>query len=605
MSDPISGASSFSVKTTADGKPVVSTVRDGIDPLDIAEKLKQATIDAKQPTQDKIDSGTKKITELGRLKEVVTAFQKVNSELVNKNSYFKTNIFQNLKPVMKPVNGIFAENYLEVTSQYSNKIFDKTYDIQVDQIAKRDNIKSTKTFSDTTTALNFSDSITINYRDDSANTARKIIMIDATDSLDDIVTKINAQKSTTKVEASIAMLSEGNYSLKLSAQNLAEPIDLSATHANHFGPNGLGLPTSANYMDDPLLVAIKKSDLQAVITVDGTQYIRDTNTNISDIMKGVSLNVLGPMPEATQLDFQLDRDAIGAKTNEWITSLNEVKKFLAPHLIEAQPDEPQAEQDKHLLFGNRLVMQTVDMIHQITQGATGVTVSSASKEFQRFGFDRPEGNLFGGEIKFDAQKLGTMIQDKTLDFVKLMGNYSEISNTDVKILQFPNSLPADIAGVDIALQFDPTGEQNATGRDLFDVTLTFGSKTETVRSSLSQVSFVNAFSGVKLTHAGVPPTIKKNMTVKLTQGIAAKMDSSLSGYLLDKKDSKGILARATHKIISEKNQFKQQIDDTKKRADAVYARTVRAMKSATKRAEQAAQISKMLRALQAAAMKGY
>ena len=122
MSDPISGASSFSVKTTADGKPVVSTVRDGIDPLDIAEKLKQATIDAKQPTQDKIDSGTKKITELGRLKEVVTAFQKVNSELVNKNSYFKTNIFQNLKPVMKPVNGIFAENYLEVTSQYSNKI---------------------------------------------------------------------------------------------------------------------------------------------------------------------------------------------------------------------------------------------------------------------------------------------------------------------------------------------------------------------------------------------------------------------------------------------------------------------------------------------------
>lgn len=322
-------------------------------------------------------------------------------------------------------------------------------------------------------------------------------------------------------------------------------------------------------------------------------------------MKGVSLNILAPMPEATQLDFQLDRDAIGAKTNEWITSLNEVKKFLAPHLIEAQPDEPQAEQDKHLLFGNRLVMQTVDMIHQITQGATGVTVSSASKEFQRFGFDRPEGNLFGGEIKFDAQKLGTMIQDKTLDFVKLMGNYSEISNTDVKILQFPNSLPADIAGVDIALQFDPTGEQNANGRDLFDVTLTFGSKTETVRSSLSQVSFVNAFSGVKLTHAGVPPTIKQNMTVKLTQGIAAKMDSSLSGYLLDKKDSKGILARATHKIISEKSQFKQQIDDTKKRADAVYARTVRAMKSATKRAEQAAQISKMLRALQAAAMKGY
>ncbi len=586
MADPISGTSSFSVKTTADGKPIVSTVRDGIDPLDIAEKLKQATIAARQPTQDKIDLGAKKLTELGRLKEVVTAFQKVNCQLINKNSFFKTNILQNLVPVMTPVGGMPGAAYLEVTPKYSKTLFDKTYDIQVNQIAKRDNMTTSNTFPDTTTALNFSDSLVINGT---------TISIDIADTLDAIVAKINNETGNTNVKASAVMLSEGNYSLKLSAQNLAEPIDLTGT-ANHADPTGLGFAT---------MTPVAKDTLQAKITVDGTQYVRDTNTNISDVIAGVSFNALAPMSEATLLDFTLNRDAITAKMNEWITSLNEVKKFLAPHLIEAQSDESQTEQDKHLLYGNRLVMQTVDMIHQITQGATGITVSNASTEFQRFGFERPEGNVFGGEIKFDAQKLGTMIQDKTLDFVKLMGNYSEVSNTDVKVLEFPSHLSAEIAGADIDLQFDTTGEQDANGIDLFDVTLTLGSKTETVRSTLGKVSFQNNFSGITLIHTGTPPTSTQTMTMKLTQGIAAKMEHSLSGYLVDNKDSKGTLARATNKLIAEKGNFKKQIDDTKKRADAIYARTVRAMERATKIADQVAQITKMLRAMQAVAMKGY
>lgn len=584
MADPISGTSSFSVKTTADGKPIVSTVRDGIDPLDIAEKLKQATIDARQPTQDKIDSGAKKITELGNLKSVVTAFQKVNCQLVNKNSYFKTNILQDLKPVMTPVNGMPGSAYLEVTPKYSKALFDKTYDIQVNKIAKRDNVTATKTFADTTTeTVGVSDSLVINGT---------TISIDTADTLNAIVTKINAQKDITKVEAAAIMISEGNYSLKLSAQNLAEPIDLTGTD----NPSGLLFST---------ITPVAKDTLQAKITVDGTQYIRDTNTNISDVISGVSFNALAPMSEATLLDFTLDRDAIRAKTTEWVTALNEVKKFIAPHLIAARDDESQTEQDKHLLYGNRLLMQTVDMIHQITQGATGITVSNASTEFQRFGFERPEDNIFGGEIKFDAQKLSSLIDNKTLDFVKLMGNYAEVSNTDVKVLQFPSHLPAEIAGADIDLQFDTTEEQDVNGNDLFDVTMTVGSKTETVRSTLKTISFENDFAGIKLIHTGTPPTATQNMTVNLTQGIAAKMEHSLGGYLVDNKESKGTLARSINKIMTEKSEFKKQIDDTKKRADAVYVRTVRAMKSASKRAEQAAQISKMLRAMQAAAMKGY
>ena len=587
MTDPISGTSSFSVRTTADGKPLVSTVRDGIDPLDIAEKLKQATIDARQPTQDKIDSGAKQITALGNLRAVVSAFQKVNCQLMNKNSYFKTNILQNLKPVMTTVGTMPGAAYLEVSPKYSKALFDKTYDIQVTQIAKRDNVTAAKTFADTTIEqVGVADSLVINGT---------TITIVATDTLSDIVTKINNEKSTTNVEASAVMLSTGNYSLKLSAQNLAEPIDLTGTGVNHIDPTGLGFAT---------LSPVAQDTLQAKITVDGTQYIRDTNTNIADVIPGVSFNALAVMSQATLLDFTLDREAIAAKTNEWVLALNEVKKFIAPHLIAAKSDESQAEQDKHVLYGNRILMQTVDMIHQITQGATGIIVSNLSTEFQRFGFERPEDNIFGGDVKFDAQKLGTLIQDKTLDFVKLMGNYADVSNADVEILRFPSSLPATIAGADIALQFVPTEEQDANGNALFDVTLNIGSKTETVRSTLNKIVFENDFAEIVLIHKGTPPTATQNMTVKLTQGISAKMEHSLGRYLADNKEFKGTLALTINKIITEKEGLKRQIDDTKKRADEVYARTVRAMKAASQRAEQAAQISKMLRALQAAAMKG-
>ncbi|HCU05969.1 MAG TPA: hypothetical protein DIC42_00050, partial [Holosporales bacterium] len=282
MTDPISGTSSFSVRTTADGKPLVSTVRDGIDPLDIAEKLKQATIDARQPTQDKIDSGAKQITALGNLRAVVSAFQKVNCQLMNKNSYFKTNILQNLKPVMTTVGTMPGAAYLEVSPKYSKALFDKTYDIQVTQIAKRDNVTAAKTFADTTIEqVGVADSLVINGT---------TITIVATDTLSDIVTKINNEKSTTNVEASAVMLSTGNYSLKLSAQNLAEPIDLTGTGVNHIDPTGLGFAT---------LSPVAQDTLQAKITVDGTQYIRDTNTNIADVIPGVSFNALAVMSQAT------------------------------------------------------------------------------------------------------------------------------------------------------------------------------------------------------------------------------------------------------------------------------------------------------------------
>jgi flagellar capping protein FliD len=587
MTDPISGTSSFSVRTIADGKPVVSTVRDGIDPLDIAEKLKQATIEARQPTQDKIDSSAKQITELGNLRAVVSAFQKVNSQLMNKNSYFKTNILQNLKPVMTPIGAMPGSAYLEVSPKYSKALFDRTYDIQVTQIAKRDNITAAKTFADSTTVqVGVDDSLVINGT---------TITILATDTLGDIVTKINNEKSITNVEASSVMLSTGNFSLKLSAQNLAEPIDLTGTGVNHISPTGLGFSS---------LSPVAQETLQAKITVDGTQYIRDTNTNITDVIPGVSFNALAVMSEPTLLDFTLDREAIAAKTNEWVLALNDVKKFLAPHLIAAKAEEPQAEQDKHILYGNRILMQTVDMIHQITQGATGIIVSNLSTEFQRFGFDQPEDNPFGGEVKFDAQKLGTLIQDKTLDFVKLMGNYAEVSNADVEVLRFPSNLSAAIAGVDIDLQFVHTEELDVNGNALFDVTLRVGTKTETVRSALNKIVFENDFAEIVLIHKGTPPIVTQNMTVKLTQGISARMEHSLGRYLANHKEFKGTLARTLNKIMTEKEGFKKQIDDTKKRADEVYARTVRAMQAASKRAEQAAQISKMLKALQVAAMKG-
>ncbi|MDP2193242.1 MAG: hypothetical protein Q8K36_01775, partial [Alphaproteobacteria bacterium] len=89
MTDPLSSSRQISVKTNLEGKPVVSTVSHGIDPVDIADKIKQAKIAANQPVQDRIDINNKKLLELNKLKSLIVGLQKASLDLSNKGKQFK------------------------------------------------------------------------------------------------------------------------------------------------------------------------------------------------------------------------------------------------------------------------------------------------------------------------------------------------------------------------------------------------------------------------------------------------------------------------------------------------------------------------------------
>lgn len=180
-----------------------------------------------------------------------------------------------------------------------------SYSITIDHLATAQKLAS-GSFSSSSEALGISGDLTINDH---------VVTVSATDSLSDIRTRINALNSgddPADVTASIIAVSDSEYRLTLTSKNTGVDGRMSITD----GTGALGLTELVAGQD-------------AEITVDGFTITRSTNT-ITDVISGVTLELVGADSGATTITLNINRDndGIKQKIQDLVDSYNELMSYI-------------------------------------------------------------------------------------------------------------------------------------------------------------------------------------------------------------------------------------------------------------------------------------
>ncbi|MCA9628870.1 MAG: flagellar filament capping protein FliD [Myxococcales bacterium] len=178
-----------------------------------------------------------------------------------------------------------------------------SYQVSVTQLAQEQRTYS-DTFADKLTALGQSGDLDITVGSEAAVN----ITVEATDTLEDIMTKIN--ESDAKVNASI-FYDGSNYRLQVRGK------DSGAANAITFGENNgvaLGLSTPAN------TVQVAQD---AIAVIDGFNVTSPTN-KIAGAIQGVTLALTKKTTEPATLSVETDSDALQGKIKKVVDAYNAV-----------------------------------------------------------------------------------------------------------------------------------------------------------------------------------------------------------------------------------------------------------------------------------------
>ncbi len=180
------------------------------------------------------------------------------------------------------------------------------YDIVVTRMARAEKLQSAVTYADTTTALNRTGTVTINSKE---------LVLDGTESLAGLRTKINALDAG--VIASVLRDADGQYHLILSSETE--------------GAAGIALTdlpgADALFSTTPL-----QEGVDAEFTIDGLP-MKSASNKVTDAIPGVTLTIRGENPSATlSLDIDRDRDGIKEKIQKFVDAYNDLVGFFSQQM---------------------------------------------------------------------------------------------------------------------------------------------------------------------------------------------------------------------------------------------------------------------------------
>lgn len=178
-----------------------------------------------------------------------------------------------------------------------------SYQVSVTQLAKEQRTYS-DTVADKLAALGQTGDLDITVGSEAAVN----ITVEATDTLEDIMTKIN--ESDAKVHASI-FFDGSNYRMQVRGK------DSGAANAITFGENNgfsLGLSTPANTVQPAQ---------DAIAVIDGFNVTSSTN-KIAGAIQGVTLALTKVTTEPATLSVETDSDALQSKVNKLVSAYNAV-----------------------------------------------------------------------------------------------------------------------------------------------------------------------------------------------------------------------------------------------------------------------------------------
>ena len=518
-----SSASSSSVTTSGTS---TSTSIDWTSLIDSAvnAKLTQATSISTTITanQAKITAYQALQTDLSTLASGLTS---LSSSIINS---LASNAFATRAATISSTGDVSASAALSMTVGNGAATGDHT--LQISQLAAAQKVIGSSQSSQTA-ALGYSGTFSIGLSGGSSSD----VTITSAMSLQDVVDTINAQTSTTNVQASIVQVSSGSYEMVLTGTKDAADISYSSKSGDDI-LNKLGVTGSSGAFTDVL-----QASQSAKFTLDGIAMTRDTN-DVSDVLSGVTFNLLAATPSGTTINVSISTDTsqISSALQTFVTNYNAYRDAV---IAQQATNTDGTASSSAVLFGDGTMRDITNRLEAALTGTVGgLTMSDLGLSFN----DK-------NELALDTSALSSILTSNLSGVAKLLAAQTTTSSSQLTVVNTgtaPQSFTLDLT-VDSSGAL--TGASVGGDSSLFTISGT---------SIIGKAGSI--YAGMAFTYGG---TSSQSITVTSTSGIAAQIYQIANAY----SKSTGSLQTLITGLQDRDTTLQQKVDDIDNAAAAFKA----------------------------------
>lgn len=495
--------------------------------------LIQAAVDAKTAQADTIS------TSITNNEAKISAYQTLQSDLKTLYSglaslatavvnSLSTSAFATRAASIGSTGDVSASSALSMTLQSGAATGDHT--LTIGQLATAQKVIGTSQSSQTD-ELGYSGAFSIGL--EGGSTAD--ITVTSTMSLQDIVDAVNAQTSTTNVQASIVQVSSGSYEMVLTGTEEAADITYSSTSGDDI-LNQLGVTDSSGSFADVIQEA-----QSAEFTLDGIAMTRDTN-DISDVLSGVTFSLLQATPDGTTLNISIEPDTsqIESAIETFVTNYNAFRD----EVIAQQATATDGTADSSaVLFGDGTMRNIMDALQNALNSTVGgMTMADLGLSFNE-----------NNELELDTSTLSDILTANLSGVTKLLSAQTTTSSSQLSVINTGTS-PQSFT-LDLTVDSDGNLSSASIGGD---------SSLFTVSGNTIIGASGSMYAGMAFTYSG---STSQSITVTSTSGIATQLYQVAKNY----SSSTGALQTLITNLTTRDEDLQQKVDDINSAASTLQS----------------------------------
>ena len=436
-----------------------------------------------------------------------------------------TNVFATRSATISSTGDVSASSALSMS--VSNGAATGDHTLTISQVATAQKVVGTSQSSETS-ALGYSGTFSLGLG--SGSTAD--ITVTSTMSMQDVVDAINAQTSTTNVQASIVQVSSGSYEMVLSGTEDAADISYSSTSGDDI-LNELGVTDSTGAFADVL-----QTSQAAEFSLDGISMTRDTN-DITDVLTGVTFNLLQATTSGSTINISIEPDTSQIETavESLVTNYNTFRDAVIAQ--QATASDGTADSSA-VLFGDGTMRDIMDSL----QNALNSTVGGLTMADLGLSFNEKN------ELELDTSTLSNVLSTNLSGVTTLLSAQTKTSSSQLSVVNTGTS-PLSFT-LDLTVDSSGNLTSAAVGGD---------SSLFTVSGTTILGAAGTAYAGMAFTYSG---STSQSITVTSTSGIATQLYQLSKTY----SSSSGSLQTLITNLTDRDTDLQQKVDDIESAASA-------------------------------------
>lgn len=436
-----------------------------------------------------------------------------------------TNAFATRAATISSTGDVSASSALSMS--VSNGAATGSHTLAISQVATAQKVIGTSQSSQTS-ALGYSGTFSLGLG--SGSTAA--ITVTSTMSLQDVVDAINAQTSTTDVQASIVQVSSGSYEMVLTGTEDAADINYSSASGDDI-LNELGVTDSTGAFADVL-----QTSQAAEFSLDGISMTRDTN-DITDVLTGVTFNLLQATTSGATINISIEPDTSQIETavESLVTNYNTFRDAVIAQQATASDGTAASSA---VLFGDGTMRDIMDSLQNALNSTVGgLTMADIGLSFNE-----------KNELELDTSTLSNVLSTNLSGVTTLLSAQTKTSSTQLSVVNTgtsPQSFTLD-------LTVDSSGS-------LTSASVEGDSSLFTVSGTTILGAAGTAYAGMAFTYTG---STSQSVTVTSTSGIATQLYQLSKTY----SSSSGSLQTLITNLTDRDTVLQQKVDDIDSAASA-------------------------------------